>query len=364
MSTPAFASAHGFAEDALAATSACLAGLALPADANLGFVYFSDRLALHAEAILARLRVRTGIAHWVGSVGVGVGGRGVGAMDQGAVAVLTGRFPAGSFHVFSGRQPLSGSSIRQPYFAVVHADPHTPDMTDLVTDMAGKVSSGFITGGLSSSRSRMLQVADAVVSGGISGVAFSPAVPVATRMTQGCSALPDRYRITRAEGNIVMTLDERPALEVFKRAAGPELAADLRRAVAHVLVGLPVSGSEADDYLVRNIVALDPHSGMIAINEEVETGAGLLFCRRDGRAALENMRRALDSLKASLRAAPQGALYVSCLGRAGNLFEKDDTEFELIREVFGDVPLAGFFANGEIFRDHLYGHSGVLTLFL
>ncbi|GAB4175213.1 MAG: hypothetical protein Fur0039_17580 [Rhodocyclaceae bacterium] len=364
MSTPAFASAYALSEDPLAAASSCLDRLAVPAGANLGFVYFSDRLALHAEALLARLRVGTGIEHWVGSVGVGVCGRGFGVIDQGAVSVLLGRFPPDSFHVFSGRRPLAASSIRQPYFAVVHGDPHTPDMSDLIADMAGKVSSGFVTGGLSSSRSRMLQVAEAVVSGGISGVAFSPAVPVATRIAQGCAVLPGRYRITRAEGNVIVTLDSRPALEVFKEAAGADLASNLREAAARVLAGLPVSGSDAGDYVVRNIVALDPQSGMLAINEEVETGASLLFCRRDARAALDNMRGVLAALKGSLRAAPQGALYVSCLGRGGNTFEEDATEAKLIRDAFGDIPLAGFFASGEISRDHLYAYTGVLTLFL
>ncbi|OIP11671.1 MAG: hypothetical protein AUK49_00485 [Betaproteobacteria bacterium CG2_30_68_42] len=364
MSTPAFASAFALSEEALAAASACLERLVVPPEANLGFVYFSDRLSLHAEALVARLRAGTGIAHWVGSVAVGVCGRGAAAIDQGAVSVMVGRFPPESFHVFSGRQPLSGSSLHQPYFAVVHADPATPDMTDLIADMAGKVSSGFVTGGLSSSRARVVQIADGVVSGGISGVAFSPAVPVATRLTQGCAALPGRHLVTRAEGNIIVTLDSRPALDAFKAAAGPELAANLREAAARVLVGIPVSGSEADDYTVRNIVALDPQSGMIAIDEEVEAGASLLFCRRDPGAALEDMHRALASLKASLRAAPQAALYVSCLGRGGNTFEEDATEPKLIRAAFGDIPLAGFFANGEISRDHLYGYTGVLTLFL
>ena len=29
----------------------------------------------------------------------------------------------------------------------------------------------------------------------------------------------------------------------------------------------------------------------------------------------------------------------------------------------GDVPLVGFFAGGEIARHHLYGYTGVLTVF-
>lgn len=364
MTEPIFASGHGFSEDWAAATDACLGNLDSPRGANLGFVYLSDRLATHAEAILSRLRSVTGVNHWVGSVAVGVCALGRAAIDRGGIAVLVGRFPPDSFHVFSGRRPLSASAIRDPYFAVVHADPHTPDMPDLIADMAGKVSSGFVTGGLSSSRSRMIQVADGVVSGGISGVAFSPGTPVATRLTQGCAALPGRHTVTHADGNVLIALDGRPAVEVYKQAIGPDLAENLRRAALQVLVGFPVEGREAGDYLVRNIVALDPRTGMMAINEELQPGQTLLFCRRDAGAALDDMRRALDSLNGSLGAPPRGALYVSCLGRGGNIFPSDSTEVELVRETFGDVPLAGFFANGEISHDRLYGYTGVLTLFL
>jgi small ligand-binding sensory domain FIST len=35
----------------------------------------------------------------------------------------------------------------------------------------------------------------------------------------------------------------------------------------------------------------------------------------------------------------------------------------MIHEALGDFPLTGFFANGEIHHDTLYGYTGVLTLF-
>jgi small ligand-binding sensory domain FIST len=45
------------------------------------------------------------------------------------------------------------------------------------------------------------------------------------------------------------------------------------------------------------------------------------------------------------------------------LFGEPGVETQIIRECLGDFPLIGFFANGEISRDRLYGHTGVLTLF-
>jgi small ligand-binding sensory domain FIST len=65
--------------------------------------------------------------------------------------------------------------------------------------------------------------------------------------------------------------------------------------------------------------------------------------------------------------APRGALYVSCVARAGTPFAADGQpggEMALVREILGDIPLAGFYANGEIANATLYGHTAVVILFL
>lgn len=360
---PALAAAHAFGEDGSACLDACLGRLALPPRANLGFFYFSDRHIGEAEALLAVLRKRTGIAEWVGSSGVGIIGDGAAAQEGGGIAILAGRFVQGSFTVFSGRRPLPHDA-GQTHFAVVHADPTTPDMADLVSDMAGKVASGFVTGGLSSGRGGPVHVADGVLRGGMSGVAFSSSVAVATRLTQGCMPLAGHHVITRAERNLVGYIDGRRALDVFKDAAGPKLAEDLPRAAQTILVGLSIPGRESEDYLVRNIVGIDPQTGLLALNEYVETGQPLRFVRRDGVSALQDLERVLGDLRANLPSPPKGGLYFSCVGRGRNLFGEDSVEPQLIRRYLGEMPLAGFFCNGEISHDQLYSYTGVLTLFL
>jgi small ligand-binding sensory domain FIST len=59
----------------------------------------------------------------------------------------------------------------------------------------------------------------------------------------------------------------------------------------------------------------------------------------------------------------EGAIYVSCAGRGGPHFGGPSAELAIIRHALGDVPLAGFFAGGEIGHRHLYGYTGVLTVF-
>ncbi|UCE76454.1 MAG: FIST C-terminal domain-containing protein, partial [Gammaproteobacteria bacterium] len=79
--------------------------------------------------------------------------------------------------------------------------------------------------------------------------------------------------------------------------------------------------------------------------------------------ALEDMQRMLEALKKRLSGPPSGGLYFSCLGRGRELFGEESAELEMIRQALGDFPLVGFFANGEISNQRLYGYTGVLALF-
>ena len=360
-----FAAGMGRGADWRTALTEALAQDAIAQGANLGFVYFSDLFSADAPELLEALKNDTGIASWVGCSTIGPIGKGKTSMGSPCLSLLTAALPEQSFRVFSGRERLpSASDGYTPYFAVVHADPMTPDMPDLVADMAGKVSSGFLTGGLASSRRRNLHIANDVLFGGISGVAFTSDVGVATRLTQGCAALPGRHVITSCEENVIQRIDQRAALDVYLETVGEDERHDLRAAAQRVLVGLPVAGREAGDYRVRSVIGVDPNQGLLAINEAVEAGQSLLFVRRDTESAYADMQNMLSELKASLPSPPQGAIYVSCNGRGSNMFDADHQEVDMIRDAFGEIPLTGFFANGEISHDQLYGFTGVLTLFL
>jgi small ligand-binding sensory domain FIST len=59
-----------------------------------------------------------------------------------------------------------------------------------------------------------------------------------------------------------------------------------------------------------------------------------------------------------------GAIYVSCAGRGGPHFGAPSAELQIVRRALGEVPLVGFFAGGEIAHRHLYGYTGVLTVFV
>jgi small ligand-binding sensory domain FIST len=89
-----------------------------------------------------------------------------------------------------------------------------------------------------------------------------------------------------------------------------------------------------------------------------------MFCRRDGDAAREDMLRMLTDLAKRARGQIRGGVYYSCLGRGRYQFGENSEELKMIQEQLGDFPLVGFFANGEISHNRLYGYTGVLTLFI
>ncbi|MCU0841450.1 MAG: FIST C-terminal domain-containing protein [Thiobacillaceae bacterium] len=355
------------------ATRECLdALLPLTGPATLGFVYATDAFADHFAQILARLREETGVPHWVGTVGVGIVATGRELLDQPALAVMLADLPEASFRVLPNLCNLNDllrheEDCRiggQPaWFGVVHGDPRNPLIAELIEHVAARTETGFLVGGLTSSRDKCPQAADQVVDGGLTGVLFDPGVSVVTRLTQGVSPLGTRHLITAAEQNVIRALDGRPPLEVLREDIGETLYAQLERLGGYLFVGLPSQDSDTDDYLVRHIVGIDPDSQAIAVGDYVEAGQPLMFCRRDGHSAVEDMQRMLDALKAGLRGEPRGALYFSCLGRGASMFGETDAELRMISRALGDIPLVGFSANGEISRNRLYGYTGVLAVF-
>ena len=367
---PQFRYAHANGKDWLEVAQSCANQLE-GATGNLGFLYATDRIADHLSEILALCRKATGVVHWVGTVGLGVCATGQEYFDEPAAAAMIGDFETDSFKVFSGI--TSDEDIRrlelkcgggQAAFALVHADPHTAQVAELITQLADKLESGFLVGGLTSSRQQNLQIADRVMEGGFSGVAFADSVTIATRLTQGCSPIGPKHTVTGSQRNILVTLDGRPALEVFLEDIGEGLAEEIERIGGIVFAGLPIPGSDTGDYLVRNLVGIDPSNKLVAIGEILPSNASVMFCRRDVDSAQEDMTRMLDSIRQGLYAPPRGAVYYSCLGRGPSLFGSNSEELKMIRTALGDVPLVGFFCNGEISHNRLYGYTGVLTLFL
>lgn len=359
---------------------------------TLGWVYLTDHYAPQAEALLAELHQRWPGVAWVGCVGIGVAAGGVEYFDEPALTLMLAELPSASWRIFSGARPLADFA---PHTALVHADPATPDLAELIADMSERTASGYLFGGLASARNRTLTIADAVLQGGLSGVAFGPEVALVSRVTQGCQPVGRARTVTAVQNNVVTRLDGEPALDCLLAdlgMAGREAREALQQ-IRQTLVGLSDPADLADggparpgafgpDTRVRHLIGLDPGNRGIAIAEQAEEGQLLAFCQRHTEAARRDLVRICAEIREELEpesahaladggstesgragATMLGAVYVSCSGRGGPHFGAPSAELAIVRRALGEVPLVGFFAAGEIARRHLYGYTGVLTVF-
>jgi len=345
-------------------------------DANLGFLYMTDLLVESSPDILNMFKQQTGIKHWVGTTSIGICSTGIEYFDVPAIAVMVGHFPEESFQVFNSITTHEGfehfSRQHRPWceekscmLGVVHGDPTNDIISALIYQLSERLDEAFLVGGLTNSRSYHIQIADDVVGGnnlGLSGVLFSSNVAVSTHLTQSCYPIGQRHQITEAERNMIFHIDNRPALDVFYQEVAPYYSEEIEHIVHDVLVGLPIQGSDMNDYVVRNIIGADAENRVLAIGDYVQAGTPITFVQRDKEMAYNDLKKMLVHFKTH-NAEPKGALYYSCLGRGASLFGQNSEELRVIKEVLGDIPLVGFFANGEIYHQRVYSYTGILTLF-
>jgi small ligand-binding sensory domain FIST len=380
---------------------------------TLGLLYITDHYAAQAQEILDHLSAELPeVTDWSGTVGVGISSSNVEYFDEPAMTVMLCELPPHQYRVFSGVAPLGvGEGMGfEPHTALVHADSQTPDVAELIAEMAARTATGYLFGGLASSRTQAVQfavggngnirgqgAAGGVFRGGLSGVAFGEGISLVSRVTQGCQPVAPQRVVTAAQGNVITELDGQPALDLLLRDTGisldqPEVAMPRLRAT---LVGLTEAGGDAvgrtgnfgADVVVRHIIGLDPGRRGVAVADRVSIGMRMAFCQRNAQAARADLIRICAEIREELEpeemslpvaaalAAPEaqavpsaerriaGAIYVSCAGRGGPHFGGPSAELQIVRRALGDVPLVGFFAGGEIARHHLYGYTGVLTVF-
>ncbi len=314
----------------------------------------------------------------------------------------------------------------QAHTALIHADGNMPDAAEMISELSARTRTGYLFGGFAVSRHQSVQfavggngningqgAASGVFAGGLSGVAFSDEVLLLSRVSQGCQPLTANgsktRKITACDGNLVIELDGEPALDVLLRDLNVSLEQpqEALEAVRATLVGLSQDsqsvshpGIFGSDVRVRHIIGLDPAKRGVAIAEAVQTGMNLAFCQRNVAAARSDLVRICAEIREELESQSQpeemawgdnaglaeladrsfqygqsdhgglpakriaGAIYVSCSGRGGPHFGGPSAELQIVRKALGDVPLVGFFAGGEIARHHVYGYTGVLTVFM
>ena len=205
---------------------------------------------------------------------------------------------------------------------------------------------------------------DTSSSGAVAGVFLEGAVRATVGVTHALRRASSLHRVTAAQGNWILALDDRPAYEVFAAAVPSSLLQDPRRALAVVLAGLMV---DEDEFVARHILALDAERGALAVAAPVADGQRVFFGVRDPLGAREDLQRVLADQAAAWRApAAAAALYGTCVGRGRGFYGVSGLESAYLRQHLGALPVAGFFSGAEYAPGadgtQLHQYTGVLTM--
>jgi small ligand-binding sensory domain FIST len=194
-------------------------------------------------------------------------------------------------------------------------------------------------------------------------------VAIETVVSQGCRPVGRPVVVTRAEGQFIVELGKRPALEVAEemlQALAPEEKALLQGGLfVGVVINEYQTGFDRGDFLVRGLMGVDRARGALAVGDMVRAGQTVQFHVRDADTAHEDLIELLKPQGAA--SPPAGGLVFSCNGRGTRMFAEPHHDARTAAEALPGVPVAGFFAMGELGpvggRSFIHGHTASLALF-
>ena len=255
------------------------------------------------------------------------------------------------------------------------ADPFTTPVQEVLSLLDERYPEIKAIGGLAGGGQRVgenrLIFHHEVLTGGLVGVRVSGPVDIRPVISQGCRLIGDRFVVTKAEHNLIHELGGVPALERLQAVFESLPEEDRRHAHRALHLGIAIDEHrdrfERGDFLVRNLVGADQTTGAVAIGDVVQEGQTVQFHLRDARSASEDLKMLLAADRATHRHPPLGALLFSCCGRGQGLFGRPHHDAMATADRLGAIPLAGFFAQGEIGpvggRNFLHGYTASMALF-
>lgn len=209
-----------------------------------------------------------------------------------------------------------------------------------------------------------------VANDGVSGICIGNSAKFEVGVTQSCSPINEPMFITEVKDNMIVSLDNQPALELYSNIAAGLGLSSIEKASQKLLLGFPLDREtpefEGETYLARNLTGIDVSSNAIIVPQIVEDGGVISFVYRNAITAHEDLKQMLFRLKEKNSEIPSFGFYFNCAGRGENLYHESDVDIITIREIIGDFPLIGVFGGFELATIpsgiQLYSYTGVLIL--
>ena len=359
-------------------------------DPDLLFVFVSSQHAARFEAVSELLRREFEGTYLFGCCASAVIGAGQEIEDRAAIsltgAILPGVRMRGTHldaaqvppvyaerHVWEDAMHLTAN--QQPSFLIL-TDPFSFETETFVKGLdrvfPGSVKIGGLASGAKQVGSTALYLGDRVYHSGAITLSLTGDIQVDAIVTQGCRPIGEPMFVTAAHENLIREIDGHAARDVLSDLFEKLPPADRDLFSQSLFLGLAIRADATEyapgDFLIRNILGMDPQSGALWVNAEIPPRSVVQFHFRDAAAAALDLERALTEYRESPLFVPSGgALLFSCNGRGADLYGQPDHDSNAFRRLVADVPLGGFFCNGEVgpVQDStfLHGHTSAFAVF-
>ncbi|MBS0198229.1 MAG: FIST C-terminal domain-containing protein [Planctomycetes bacterium] len=396
---------------ARAACEQCRAGLG-EGEADLAMVFFSPHHLTSVSQLAATVQRRLAPRH---IIGVGTEGVIAGPYEHersAGISILAASLPGVEVRPFSSEQfPASDDSAESLFmlrdvigaaedlrFTLLLVDPFSVPLIKLIPDLnrARVGGNGVLFGGLASAAAspggNAMILDDTIATAGAVGVSLKGNLRVDTIVSQGCKPFGPNFVVTKCKGNLVMELGGKPAVEAIQGVLNEQGEARHSLLSGGLFVGRVIDEYKShfgrDDFLIRKVVGVRPEEGAIAVADFFRVGQTIRLFTRDGATADQDLAMLLDKQK--LYDKPKGAMVVTCNGRGRRMFKQPHHDASSIVKAFrgpvageelskpgtpyysasegkSDVPVAGFFATGEIGpvggQSFVHGQTACVALF-
>ncbi|MBT4693041.1 MAG: hypothetical protein HOB73_06840 [Planctomycetaceae bacterium] len=276
--------------------------------------------------------------------------------------------------IISGTEklPIEHITVRQESVLIVLGEPFSFPTDLLLSQLAEDYPELRVLGGMASGFQRpgknLVLVNGTVCCEGAAGLLIDGGVQVHSVVSQGCRPIGDRLVVTKVEQNMVLELGGKPAMKVLEELFMRLPTSDKDLMSQGFFLGRVISEYQDDyemgDFLIRNVTGIDTERGAIVVNDYFKVGQTVQFQVRDEESASNELRQMLVKNES---AEVNGGLLFTCNGRGTRLFAEPNHDAGVIKETVGDIPLAGFFAQGEIGpvggENQVHGYTASVVLF-
>jgi len=380
----------GFDEAGLRQWAEDLRGKLLAPQVSLGLVFMSPKFFSFAKPVLEILRLHARIPLLAGcsSTGLITGAEEI----EGATGLVLALYslPGADLKGFRFTQEQVEAANGPAYWPaetgvdpgrtngwLVFIDPFHLDAESWIRSWNESYAPQPALGGLASGifNQQLTQVylnGEVYEDGGVA-ISVGGAVQLTGVISQGCTPIGETWTLTRVEKNLIHHIGNRPAYAVLAETFQKLPPEEQRKAQGNLFIGLVVNEYLEDfhrgDFLVRNLLGGDPHSGVLAVSTLPRAGQTMQFQRRDADAATEDMNALLARAKTTIgHATIYGGCLCCCNGRGKHLFGRANHDAEMVQDRLGPFGLSGFFCNGEIGpvgeKNFLHGYTASLALFV